>query len=148
MLRLRAATPDDEGFVNGLTRSTMRPYVEATWTDDASRELYYRINAFDLETTRIVCEDQRAIGRLTVHRRNGDVSLDDMHVVPEMQNRGVGSWLLGTVIGEAGSLGLDVVLILLKTNPVKRLYERVGFEVYGEANGRYLMRYRSRGADD
>lgn len=147
MLRLRAATPDDESFVNDLTRTTMRPYVEATWPDEESRERYYAINAFQLETTRIVCDGERAVGRLSVHGRVCEISLDDMHVIPEMQGRGIGTWILDTVKAEAEAQGLGITLILLKTNPVRRLYERVGFEVFAQANRRYQMIYRVQDGD-
>ena len=59
------------------------------------------------------------------------------------QDGGVGSWLVGAVMDQvfsdtpAEALRLEV----MQTNPRGRfVYERQGFEVYGEGNGHYFLK--------
>ena len=72
--------------------------------------------------------------------REGSLFIDNMHVIPEAQGKGIGTWLLEQVIRDAREKKLAVTLTVLKTNPARRLYERLGFQVYGEKNRRLQMR--------
>ena len=139
-INLRIAEQDDEQFVNDLTRETMRPYVEETWSDEVSREEYYKINSFQKEGTQIVCENNQAIGRITITEKDKEILLDEIHLIPEVQGRGIGSKLLCEVIKDAIGKKKAVSLTVLKTNPVKTIYERLGFEVYQEKDFRYFMK--------
>ena len=67
-----------------------------------------------------------------------------MHIIPEIQGNGIGRWILENVINEAKQNRQTISVSVLKNNPAKRLYERVGFEIYGEANQRYLLRYKEK----
>ena len=144
MLNLRPAVDTDEPFVNALTRETMRTYVESTWSDQRDRERYYAGNSFHREHTRIICDGERAVGRVTLAYRDGGLFIDNLHIIPEMQNRGIGAWVLETVIAEGESQGLPIRLTVLRNNPARRLYDRAGFAVIGEADQRYAMEYRRR----
>jgi len=139
-LQLRPATTHDAEFVDQLTRTTMGTYVEVTWPDEEAREHYYRINRFECPKTRIICRGGQRVGRLTLTHREGSLFIDNMHVIPEAQGKGIGTWLLEQVIRDAREKKLAVTLTVLKTNPARRLYERLGFQVYGEKNRRLQMR--------
>lgn len=63
----------------------------------------------------------------------GGVHLEELHVTPDLRNRGVGAFLLDRV--EARSVADGARLISLTTaidNPARRLYERHGFRLAGE----------------
>ena len=61
-------------------------------------------------------------------------------ILPEYQNRGVGSAVIRDVLAQAQAEGLSVGLQVLKVNPARRLYERLGFSLVGETATHYLMR--------
>ena len=63
-----------------------------------------------------------------------------IEILPEYQNRGVGSAVIRDVLAQAQAEGLPVGLQVLKVNPARRLYERLGFNVVGETATHYLMR--------
>jgi ribosomal protein S18 acetylase RimI-like enzyme len=44
------------------------------------------------------------------------------------------------MLDTARALNLPAALQVLKTNPAKQLYERLGFQVTGETASHYLMR--------
>lgn len=138
---LRPAVPDDGEWVDVLTRSTMRPYVEATWPEEPEREHYYYINRFRLEGTWIIlCEGDRA-GRVTLTWHDTWIDLEDVHLLPRFQGRGIGAALIGAVLEEAHAAGKAVTLLVLRVNPAQRLYERLGFGVVSSTPQRHFMRW-------
>jgi ribosomal protein S18 acetylase RimI-like enzyme len=139
-LIFRNATPADETFVNDLIRTTMREYVEATWDSDKDRVHYYEINKFQLNGTKIIQLDGVDVGRMTVTRKREVIVLDEIQVLPEYQGRGLGSQAIQGLLAEATEKRIPVELMLLKLNPAKRLYDRLGFEVYQEDEERYYMK--------
>ncbi len=139
-IRLRASTKADKDFVNNLTRDTMRKYVELTWDKVEDREHYYFLNQFDRLKTSIIQYKGEDIGRMTVAYLSDRVILEDIHIVECFQGKGIGGSLVKQVIHKAKEKQLLLELILLKTNPVKRLYERAGFRTYREDDYRYYMK--------
>lgn len=139
-LKFRDATPTDEEFVNELTRTTMGAYVEATWDSDSERERYYEINKFQQNGTKIIQLDGVDVGRMTVTRKCRVIMLDEIHILPEFQGRGIGSQAIQNLLAEAKEKKLPIELVVLKLNPVNRLYDRLGFEVCREDSERYYMK--------
>lgn len=139
-IQYRDAGPADETFVNELTRVTMRDHVEATWDNEEERERYYEINAFRQKGTRIIQYDGFDVGRVTVTRTGGRIFLDEIHILPEYQGRGIGQQVIRNLLAEATSQDLAVELILLRSNPARSLYEGLGFKMYKEDGERYYMR--------
>lgn len=138
--QLRDAVPQDESFVNELTRTTMCEYVKATWNSDEDREHYYDMNKFRQSATKIIQVDDIDVGRMTVTRNDKVIVLDGIHILPQSQGRGLGRQVIQGLLAEAIQKKLPVELILLRSNPVRRLYESLGFEVYHEDEERYYMR--------
>ena len=138
---LRPSRSEDEKFVNDLTRETMRNYVEATWPEEADREHYYEINRFQQAITQIIYTDSQPIGRLSTSFNEEGVMLNEIHLVPSAQGRGLGSEIIKTILEDAKAKARPVFLMVLKANPAKILYERLGFVIYKEENHRYYMRY-------
>lgn len=139
-ITLRRSIESDRGFVNGLTRRVMRKYVEATWMKTEDREHYYLLNQFDQPVTKIIQCDGEDIGRITVIYSKDRMVLDGIHIVEAFQGKGIGEHLIKRIIDKANERQLPLELILLKENPAKKLYERVGFFVYKEDVDRYYMR--------
>ncbi len=142
-IQLKPSTPEDEIFVNDLTRSVMKPYVESTWPDEESREHYYHINRFNLQTTAIIYFNGERIGRVTLTNSDSEIVLEDIHILPEHQGKGIGKQLIEEVLKQARSEGKSVALMVLRTNPAQSLYNQLGFKTYQETEERFYMRYLS-----
>lgn len=123
----RPATPGDRAFRWRLLVDTMRPHIEATWGWDEADQRR-RFDAAGALTDRHVLELQgEAIGLLHVEFDARPVRLLNLQIAPAHQRQGHGAAVITAVIGRAGvaPVGLQV----LKANPARRLYERLGFEV-------------------
>ena len=55
------------------------------------------------------------------------------------QHRGIGSKILEEQLKENKEKGIRTILQVFKDNPAKKLYERLGFKVYGETETHYQM---------
>ncbi|MEO6567772.1 MAG: N-acetyltransferase, partial [Opitutaceae bacterium] len=139
----RAASESDYAWLWQLKRLTMRTYVEAMWGgwDDAAQEDFFRRN-FLPATIRVIVVDGQDVGLLHVERETEALFLANLQILPEFQNRGLGSAVVRRVIEEAHAMGLGVVrLQVLKSNqPARRLYERLGFELTQEGSMHDQMR--------
>lgn len=139
LVTTRESTEADADFVNNLTRLAMHEYVESTWHTTHERESYYQINQFDRKSTRIIQHRSVDIGRISVKEFSNYIMLDEIHLLPDYQRRGIGTLLLQELFAHAKSKQLPVRLIILRTNPAKQLYERSRFTVYHEDRERYYM---------
>lgn len=139
MVTTRASTEADASFVNNLTRVVMCGYVEATWHTAHERERYYQLNVFDQTSTRIIQYGIVDIGRISVKEFSDHILFDEIHLLPDYQRRGIGTLLLQELLVQAKGKQLPVRLMVLRANPARQLYERLGLTVYNEDHERYYM---------
>ncbi len=136
----RPAIQDDYGFLWRLHCATMKPYVEKTWGWDEQWQAQYFRDYFDPTTGEIIEGDGVPIGCISVERQKDRVFLSVIKIAPEYQSRGIGTKLIRALCDEADGRGVPVELQVLKVNPARRLYERLGFAVVGETETHCLMR--------
>lgn len=155
-LSFRPATDDDYEYMYALNKATMQAYVEQTfgaWDDDAMRRRFSEY--FRPWATRILAIDGRDAGYLEVileDEEYQEVHLSNIRIAAEYQGQGIGTRLISEVVRDAHARGLPVTLRVLKANPARHLYERLGFVVIGEnERQQYEMECRppspSEGAD-
>jgi ribosomal protein S18 acetylase RimI-like enzyme len=65
--------------------------------------------------------------------------LQQFFISPDHQRRGIGTEVLNSLVAIWKATGKPVVLTVLKNNPARRLYERFGFSVVGEAGVKFEM---------
>jgi ribosomal protein S18 acetylase RimI-like enzyme len=82
------------------------------------------------------------VGQLRLDASTPTVRIVDVTVHPDHRGRGIASSVLGEVLDNADRADRAVQLSVWSTNAgARRLYERLGFAVVGEANG-YLTMHR------
>ncbi|MBK1686689.1 GNAT family N-acetyltransferase [Rubrivivax gelatinosus] len=93
-----------------------------------------------LDGSTIVLLDGHPVGLLRVHRGSRDWAIQQVQLLPGYRRAGIGSRLIGEVLAEARAQGARVSLSVLKANPARSLYERLGFTVTAECENGYSMR--------
>jgi ribosomal protein S18 acetylase RimI-like enzyme len=139
-LKLRPARPEDAEFVFQTLKATMREYVDQTWGWDEEWQRAYFEMRFDPAENQIVVLDDQGIGVIGVEKREDEVVLSSLYILPEYQGRGIGTRLIKDVLAQAFRDGLPVGLRVLRVNPARRLYERLGFVVVEETDTNYNMK--------
>jgi len=139
---LRPATSDDLEFLYTVVRESMGRYIEQTfgaWDEEAQRRRFE--TSTPPESHEIVLLDGEPAGCLKVRHTPVAVRLDRVFLLPEFQGRGIGTGLIREQMGIAEAKGLPLRLQLLRVNPARRLYERLGFRLTGETETHYLMEH-------
>ncbi len=142
MFDLRPAAEADYDFLWRVAATTMRGYVNAIWGwDEPWQERRFRSN-FGVCAWRVIVVGSQDAGGLQAGIRpsDGDLFLGNVYLLPEFQNRGVGSMVVRGLMAEARDLGVPLTLDVLRSNPdARRLYERLGLRVVGENEERFFM---------
>ena len=68
---------------------------------------------------------------------------DRIQILPQFQGKGIASRLIDQLVSTAHESSIDVVLSVLKVNPARSLYERLGFIVVSEDAYSYEMQNKS-----
>ncbi len=137
---LRPATNADEDLLWNLHCLAVRPYVEQIWGwDEAFQRRYFRDHFSPTNSQVIQCEGKDA-GVITVEENQLGYILSNIELYPQFQGLGIGTTLIRELLDKAERQGLPVSLRVLKINPARQLYLRLGFSVIGETETHYWMR--------
>lgn len=137
-VRLRPETGDDLPFLRELYAGTREAELAAVpWPDAEKRAFlhqqfeaqrrYYRQQMPDAAFDIIEVDGDRA-GRLYVDRRDDELRLVDIALLPDWRGQGIGTGLLRELMAEAGARDAPLRIHVEKNNPAYRLYRRLGFE--------------------
>jgi ribosomal protein S18 acetylase RimI-like enzyme len=135
---LRPARDEDRDFLFRLRAAALGPYVAQIWGWDEGEQRERFERSFDPTHYRIVqlVDD---IGAIEVERREHEYYLSNIELLPEHQEKGIGTELIRSVIAEANRENVPVMLQVFKINPSRSLYERLGFVTIGETSTHYQM---------
>lgn len=129
----RIAESSDAAFAYEVREKAMRAYEEATWgrwnVARTQRQIQDDIAASRLN---IIEVDLRIAGIMRVDEHPTHMHLDQLFLLPEYQSRGIGTKLVEAVLRGARLKNLPVKLWVLRVNPARRLYERLGFQVVAQ----------------
>ena len=137
---LRAASKSDLEFLYRLHQAAMHAYVVKTWGEwDEAWQHKYFAEHFDPDHCEIIVADFKDIGVISVIRAETEIFLKYVELFPEYQRQGIGTKLLQSLCAEAKRKALPLTLQVLKVNPARGLYERLGFLITGETGTHYRM---------
>lgn len=127
---LRAATDQDLPFARTLTHEAMRHYYRQyslLWSDEgfdiawAGRENW------------LICRDDIVMGFISLSRDSKALYIRELHMLEHSRKQGAGSWVLEQMALKARGQGRGLLrLTVFKTNPARRLYQRLGLSIVGE----------------
>ena len=136
---LREATLDDFDFAKDVKLEGLRPYIEMLWGwDDETEERQFREN-FDPSTATIISSDHGNVGYYELVDRGFELFLAGIYIDRRFRGRGLGTAVLQDLQALARTRQLPLSLRVLKPNPARRLYERLGFRVTRATKTHVLM---------
>lgn len=131
------------GFLLGVYRSTREEELATVvdWTEE--QKAWFVLMQFNAQhawyqehyggaTFDIVLVDGVPAGRLYVHRRETEIRLVDITILPELRGRGIGSTLLAGLLAESQESGKPLTIHVEKYNPAMNLYRRLGFKTIAD----------------
>jgi len=146
-IALRAACDQDEPFFFRLFCSIRE--LEFAFLGDKERPAILNMQYSALKRSicanwpharhMIVTEDGESIGRLSIARNGNVLHLIEIALLPERQNRGIGSFLMKQLVKEAGDCqGPQIRLYVFRSSRAVRFYQRMGFVPVSD-DGVYLL---------
>lgn len=137
-IAFRSALENDYDFLYALHTATMKEYVNKMWGEDAFQEDIFRKN-FDPAQIQIVTLVGSDIGMISLEENDKDIFLRVIEIQPSHQRQGFGTTIIQKIIDDAARQRKEVRLQVLKVNPAKQLYDRLGFAVIEETLTHYIM---------
>ncbi len=137
---LRDSTPEDAAFLRKAHHKGLKASVVATWGawDVALQDGFVDAWLAKAQPQVIVAEGRPA-GYLEVEDRPTQVHVANIVLLPKLQGQGLGTRILQDVIADATARHLPVHLQVMKGNPARELYERLGFKRIGETEHHIQM---------
>ena len=147
-LQLRPIVEADLDFLRGLYASTRTEEMNMVpWTEEQKHDfltqqfeaqhLFYQ-QQFPKAQFDLILSDSEPVGRLYIDRREDEIRLIDIALVPEFRGNGIGGLLLTQVLEEARRKCKPVRIHVEQNNPALRLYKRLGFKQM-DTNGIYHL---------
>ncbi len=139
---LRPASKDETEALYAIHRAAMEDYVAQTWGswDDAWQREYFTSHWPDV---RLAIEASGELaGFVDLDEQGETIHIGNIELRPASQRNGIGSAILKAVQQRAEIKSVPVTLQVLKVNPARALYERLGFEHTGETETHHQMAWR------
>jgi ribosomal protein S18 acetylase RimI-like enzyme len=152
---LRPATDADIPFLFRVYASSRADEMALVdWSDEQKQDFlqmqfdaqhsYYHENYAQARFD-VIEVDGETVGRLYVDRREDEIRIIDIALLPEFQRRGTGSALIRSILDEARDSGRSVTIHVEQNNPAMALYTRLGFQHVRDVSVYYFMRWDSTG---
>lgn len=151
-IRLRPANSDDQAFLFDLYRSTRAEELSAWGWDEAQQQAFLNLqfraqqahySEYPNIAHQVVLEGDVPIGRLFISHLEDEIRLVDIALLSQHRGQGVGANLIQALMAQAAEAGKCVRLHVEKSNRAQRLYQRLGFQVIGDAISHYLMEWKN-----
>ena len=135
----RPALPEDFDYCERLYFAEMERINRELKLDRDLQVASFR-RQWQVTQVRIITLDGADIGWLQSTTRDGALFLGQLFVEASRQRRGIGTEVMNRLIGDAMRTRQAMTLGVVKSNPAKRLYERLGFHVTHEDDRKFYMR--------
>ena len=135
----RPALEEDLEWLVALRIETMTNYLVASGETLSHADQLARV-VQDFDCIEVVENHDDRIGMMKVVRGDQQWQLVQIQCLPPFQSKGIGTLLIGRLIAEAEAEDVPLTLSVLKVNPAKHLYDRLGFKVTKEKATSYEMR--------
>ncbi len=139
---LRVSNSNDKDFLWRLNELAYEEVIAAqfgTWdrVDQKARfEAKWLTQCYS-----IIVVDDVPVGALSTTVSSEALVINEVLLLPEYQNLGIGSEVMRGLQREAGNLKVPMLLQVLHLNKARRLYERLGFRVYERTETHFRMRF-------
>jgi ribosomal protein S18 acetylase RimI-like enzyme len=154
-LQFRSITTSDEDILAEIYASTRReelaPLIdwskaqkEAFLRQQFEYQHHYYQQTYTDATYELITQRDEVLGRLYVDRREEEIRIVDIALLPEHRGRGIGGAIIQSLLDEAGRRdhGKVVRIHVEHNNPALRLYQRLGFRQIEDKGVYKLLEWR------
>jgi GNAT superfamily N-acetyltransferase len=138
-IALRPARAEDFDFCARLYFSGMDEIIRELKLDMARQTANLR-ERWGMVEVEIITSDGEDVGWMQSSIRNDALFLEQIFIDAPFQRRGIGTGIIHRLIDRANRAGQPVTLGVVKSNPARHLYARLGFRTTHEDDRKFYMR--------
>ena len=135
-IHFRLIKEEDFEFLWRLHNAALKEYVRKTWGWDEDWQRKNFLENFNTADGEIIVIEGRDIGFYWVIEKENEILLASIPLLPEFQNKGIGTGIIRDLLGKSNK---PVRLQVLRVNPARDLYERLGFKIVDETETHFWM---------
>ena len=142
-IRYEKAYEKNRGFFIHVHHTAYHDIVEEMFGWDKKKQNNLANQAFDHGGIHIIWKDDDRIGVIGWKLYKSHLLLKDFFLLPQYQERGIGSQIIKDIISKPNFLTKDICLRTLKNNiRAKKFYEFHGFKLKKESEFHWHMLYK------
>jgi len=135
-LILKKATRSDKSYLLQLRKLTMTEHLERVGRLYSDAQHLARID-MHYEFANIIYYKNDKVGTIKYVNQDKVIEILQIQIHPKFQGKGLGGAVIQNILNLANTK--PVKLSVLKGNPAKKLYERLGFKVINENHQEWFM---------
>ena len=147
LIKLIPADETHKEFSYQVKKTAEGEYITQLFSWDEKVQRDFHAEAWQRHKPDIIAYDGKPIGTIATIESEDCIEIGQFFILPDYQNKGIGTHLLKSILNKADQLGKNVTLRFLKNNPVKSLYVRNGFQVV-HADERFYYMERKPGGNN
>ena len=139
LIKLIAGDETYKEFSYQVKKAAEGEYITSMFGWDENVQRSYHSKAWQQQKPDIITYDGKPVGTIATIESEDCIEVGQFFILPEYQNKGIGTYLLKSILEKADQLGMNVTLRFLKNNPAKSLYVRNGFRIVDTSEILYYM---------
>lgn len=139
LIAMRPALSSDFDYCRCLYFGEMKWIINELHLDLAAQEHGFR-QQWNPMQVRIITVDGADVGWVQTIRQEEAILVGQIIVERRFQRKGVGTEIMKRLISDAAQMGLPLLLSVVKINPARTLYQRLGFQVTHEDDRKLYMK--------
>ncbi len=138
---LRPSTAEDSELIYSIKKNALGEYIKLTWGWDEKLQRKMHEKEMLSENINIIIFENKEIGTVGRILKENEIIICRLYILDKFQSYGIGSDIVKNIIKE--NPDKTIRLGVLKVNMrARKLYEKLGFIVYGEENEHFRMKYK------
>jgi len=138
-IEFRSADEKDFDYCTKLYFAGIEPIIQRLKLDRAAQVADFR-RRWEPRGVQIITRNGIDVGWFQTTTSRDAIFLAQIFLEPSAQNQGIGTEVMHRLIDTAMRAGKAVALEVVKSNPARRLYERLGFRITSDDDRKFHMR--------
>ncbi len=139
------ATESDRAFFRKAHHLAYRDVIESMFSWDEEEQDKFANKDFDERNPHIIIYGKIRVGVLGWLAKADHIWFGPIYILPEHQNKGIGSYLVREFMNRARNAGLPLHLQTLRKNEkARKFYEKLGFTILPSDEIHWQMEYKSK----
>lgn len=139
LLKIIPAATSHYEFIYRVKKEAYGEYITRVWGWDENLQREFFAQDWQNLKPSIILYHNQPIGTICISYNNESLHIERFYILPEYQNKGIGTYLLKQLLEKADKKNLPAKLCVLKINPAISLYHRHGYEIIREDEIMYHM---------